>query len=287
MKNAILFCLFLICISLSHAQQLYKVGDETLELKTEVEGELDLLWTITDGNYRFFIKTKDDKIIELKNNKTSGRAYDNAYIQTLNELTTGSGLSAEKVKLTTGSLKRFLDKYNKSVNIDYNAVDRDSRVNFRLGFFGGITNHPLVESIDNNSAFQLAAELEIFGDTNNPRHSGLLQARQTFGSSGDYKTTEFSLAYRLRVIKKENFNIYVQNNFATVNIFSVDRLINTTTVNQDETEFDVPFSFGIGADFKISDNSYISIVYDRLFAVNLDNRGDFPTDILVGYKFNL
>jgi len=198
---------------------------------------------------------------------------------------------AENVKLTTGSLKRFIDKYNKSVDIDYNVRNTNTKVNFRLAFLGGLTNHPLVENIDNQSSLQLAAELELFGDTDNPIHSGMLQARQTFGSGGDYKSTEFSLGYRVRFLRKEGFNIYAQTRFATLNSFSVDRTITennvTSIVRQDDSEFDVPFIFGIGADIKISDNSYISILYDRFYAFGLDNSDSFPADFMIGYKFNL
>ncbi|WP_299117791.1 hypothetical protein [uncultured Winogradskyella sp.] len=291
MKKIILSCLFLAFIAIGYAQKTYKVGEETLELQTEVDGDLDLLWTVTNGTYRYFVKTKDGTISELKNTRGEGRAFNKEYVSVLNNLTSGSNLSAENVKLTTGSLKRFIDKYNKSVDIDYNVRNTNTKVNFRLAFFGGLTNHPLVENIDDQSSLQLAAELELFGDTDNPIHSGMLQARQTFGSSGDYKSTEFSLGYRVRFLRKEGFNIYAQTRFASVNIFSVDRTITennvTSIVQQDDSEFDVPFIFGIGADIKISDNSYISILYDRFYAFGLDNNDSFPTDFMIGYKFNL
>ena len=101
----------------------------------------------------------------------------------------------------------------------------------------------------------------------------------------------YSLGYRFRVIKKERFNLYVQNRFASVNSFSRDRVIISediiSMVRQEESEFDIPFIFGIGADFKISENSYISLIYDRFFALNLDNNDSFPADIMIGYKFKL
>ncbi|RZN84232.1 MAG: hypothetical protein EVB11_02165 [Winogradskyella sp.] len=292
MKKIILFCFLFTFIAIGYAQKTYTIGGKTIELQTEVEGDLDLLWTVTNGTYRYFVRTKDGTIIELKNTRGDGRAFNKEYVSVLNNLTSGSNLSAEKVKLTTGSLKRFVDKYNKSVDIDYNIRNTNTKVNFRLAFFGGITNHPLVENIDDQSSLQLAAELELFGDTNNPIHSGMLQARQTFGSSGDYKSTEFSLGYRVRFLRKDGFNIYAQTRFATLNSFSVDIVDtnpanNSVDIRQNETEFDVPFIFGIGADIKISDNSYISIIYDRFYAFGLDNNDSFPTDFMVGYKFNL
>lgn len=291
MKKILLFCLLFVFISIGYAQKLYKVGDETLELQTEVEGDLDLLWTITNGQYRYFVRTKDDKIIELKSTKAEGRTFNKEYITVLNNLT--SDTSAKNVKLTTGSLKRFIDKYNKSVDIDYNINNKNLKVNFRLVLFGGVTNHPLVENLNDNSSYpQLAAELELFGDTDNPMHSGLLQVRNTFGSGGDYKSLEFSLGYRFRFIRKSSFNIYAQTRFATFNSFSVDIIDinpanNSVDIRRSETEFDVPFIFGIGADIKVSDNGYISLLYDRFFAFGLENRGNFPADFMIGYKFNL
>jgi len=292
MKKIILSCLLFVFIAIGYAQKVYKVEDETLELQTEVEGNLDLLWAITNGKYRYFVRTTDGKITELKNTKGEGRTFNKEYVSVLNNLTSGSTLSAENVKLTTGSLKRFIDKYNKSADIDYNVRNTNVKVNFRLAFFGGITNHPLVENIDDQSSLQLAAELELFGDTDNPIHSGMLQARQTFGSSRDYKSTEFSLGYRVRFLQKEGFTIYVQTRFATLNSFSVDIIDtnpanNSVDIRQSETEFDVPFIFGIGADIKISDYSYISILYDRFYAFGLDNNDSFPTDFMLGYKLKL
>jgi len=49
----------------------------------------------------------------------------------------------------------------------------------------------------------------------------------------------------------------------------------------------VSLIFGLGADFKICDSSYITFVYDSIFALLRDNEGNFPIDFAVGYKFNL
>mgnify|MGYP000267953113 CR=1 FL=1 len=51
------------------AQQTYTLNNETLELKTEVEGNIDLLWNIFDGKYRYFVRDKDGDIQELVNTK--------------------------------------------------------------------------------------------------------------------------------------------------------------------------------------------------------------------------
>jgi len=122
-----------------------------------------------------------------------------------------------------------------------------------------------------------------------PRHSGFLQAKHTFDND-DFKfnTTEFSLGYRYRIINKSCFSIYGQVKLATVNFTSssfTDE--NDMQTSLDETAFDVPFIFGIGSDIKVGKNSFITIVYSELFAVFLDNQGNFSTDIALGYKFTL
>ncbi len=287
MKKSVLFCLLFAFANILFAQNAYTVEGETLELTLATEGKLDFLWTTTNGKYRYFVRTDDDTIIELKN---SDNTNEKSYLTVLQSLT--SGRSTKNVKFTTASLKRFVKHYNRVINLGYTGDVKDEKVNFRLSFFAGITNHPLVENLNNDNGYaQIAAELELYGDTDNPRNSGLLQIRNTFGSQGDYKSLEFSLGYRFRVIKKERFNLYVQNRFASVNSFSRDRVIISediiSMVRQEESEFDIPFIFGIGADFKISENSYISLIYDRFFALNLDNNDSFPADIMIGYKFKL
>jgi len=61
------------------AQKTYKVNDEKLELKTEADGALDLLWNIFDGKFRYFVKNKKEQLTELTNNKGADNKYDNAY----------------------------------------------------------------------------------------------------------------------------------------------------------------------------------------------------------------
>jgi hypothetical protein len=58
-------------------------------------------------------------------------------------------------------------------------------------------------------------------------------------------------------------------------------------VNRNSTAFDAPFIFGVGADIKVGNNSYITLIYGELFAILLDNQGNFSSDISLGYKFNL
>ncbi|SHG97726.1 hypothetical protein [Winogradskyella jejuensis] len=293
MKKILIICLVFACISLGYAQNTYTINGENLELTSVVEGDVDLFYTINNRKYRYFLRTKDDTFFELKNEKGNDGDYTRDYIAILKKEASKSTLSVDKVKLTTGSLKRYIDSHNKNVNVDYNVTNNNLKVNFRLGLLAGITNHPLVEGLtDNDSHLQIASELEIYGNTDNPLHSGLLQLRQTIGSSGDYKSTELSLGYRIRPIRTEKFNLFVQTRFASLVFSSID--VTTviggdviTTEPRNETEFEVPFIFGIGADFKVSNNGYITFLYDRFYALGLDSRDDFPMDFMIGYKLKL
>jgi hypothetical protein len=287
MKKILFIAFFCLTLQYTFSQETYSVNGENLELKTEVEGKLDLLWNVIDGKYRYFVRTDNGTITELKNTKDSSKNFLEEYKSTLSNRT--GGVSADKVKLTLYSLKNYLDDYNSSQDSSYTSTSTKSKVGLRLGFTGGITNNPFVGNPDNTKTPLIVAELEIFEANSLPRHAGFLQARHAFDSDDfPYSTTEFSLGYRFRVINKSAFSLYAQVKLATLN------LSNVTIVDEDDmelklddTSFDVPFIFGVGSDIRVSDNSFITIIYGELFAAFLDNQGNFSTDIAIGYKFNL
>ncbi len=135
----------------------------------------------------------------------------------------------------------------------------------------------------------IGAELEIYEANVLPRHSGFMQARHTFDADDfNYSTNELSMGYRYRFINKSSFSIYGQVKLATLNItgFTFEDE-NGNSVSDNDTSFDIPFIFGVGSDIKVGNNSYITIIYGELFALLLDNQGNFSTDIAIGYKFNL
>ncbi|MEF3077835.1 hypothetical protein [Winogradskyella poriferorum] len=287
MKKILVAILFCMAFQINYSQQTYNVNGESLELKTEVDGKLDLLWNTIDGKYRYFVKSEDGSITELKNTKDDNNDYQEEYKSTLSNLT--NGMSTDKLKLTLYSLRNYIDSYNVSVDSNYTSTSTESSVQFRLGFSGGITNSPFVGNPDNTKTPMIGAELEIFEANAIPRHSGFLQARHAFESDDfKYSTTELALGYRFRFINKETFSIYGQVKLATINFSDFTFLDeNDMEVDSNETSFDIPFIFGIGSDIKVGNNSYITIIYGELFAAFLDNQGNFSTDIAVGYKFNL
>ena len=293
MKQVLLIICLLVS-SLFYSQNSYTVNGETLELKTEIEGTLDLLWTIDNGTYRYFIRTKDNSIIELKNTKnTDTGKYQNEYKTTLQEATEGSGLSAKNVNLTLPSIKKFVDTYNRSSDANYQTQDIKAQPELRLGVFGGITNSPFINNPENYTSSVLGAELEVITNAEKVRHSGFLQLRHTFENNDfEYRTTEISLGYRFRALKFRKLNIYADVKFATLN-FS-NRVFTYTNENdivvsehEKETIFDAPFIFGIGSDYRISNRSYIMFGYNNLAAIRLENGKHFSTDFTLGYKLKL
>lgn len=287
MKKILVAILFCMAFQIHYSQQTYNVNGESLELKTEVDGKLDLLWNTIDGKYRYFVKSEDGTITELKNTKNDNNDYQEEYKSTLRNLT--NGMPTDNLKLTLYSLKSYIDSYNASVDSNYTSTSTESSVQFRLGFSGGITNNPFVGNPDNAKTPMIGAELEIFEANSLPRHSGFLQARHAFESDDfKYSATELALGYRFRFINKETFSIYGQVKLTTINFSDFTFLDeNDMEVDSNETSFDIPFIFGIGSDIKVGNNSYITIIYGELFAAFLDNQGNFSTDIAVGYKFNL
>lgn len=287
MRKILFLLIFLLADQYNYSQNTYTINDQQLELKTEIDGKLDLLWNTFNGQYRYFVRTEDGQIQELKNTKGTDNKFQEEYKSLLSKLTNGQ--STEKLKLTIFDLKKFLDNYNASVDSSYTSVQKESKVKFRLGFSGGITNNPFVGNPENKIAPLIGTELEVFEENSLIRHSGFLQVRYAFESDElQYSTTEFSLGYRYRFLNKSTFSIYGQVKFATLN-FTTATVIgsNNSELNINVTAFDIPLIFGIGSDIKVGENSFITIIYGELFAAFLDNQGNFSTDISVGYKFNL
>lgn len=284
-KTGFVLCFFISVTSLI-AQETYTVQGETLQLKTEVEGKMDLLWNIIDSHFRYFVRTSDNTITELVNTKNENRYYQEEYKTTLQKLT---GVSAEKVNLTLFDLKKFIDDYNLSQDPNYETSIYNAKLQLLLEVFGGITNSPFVNNLNNTITPQFGAELELLDGNRIKRHALFMQFRHVLKSNDfKYSTTELALGYRFRFINTQTFSLYAQTSFATLNFVKTTVLDgNNNSITITETVFDVPFTIGIGADIRITDRSFLSIHYNELFAVLLDNNGDFSTNFTLGYKFNL
>lgn len=94
------------------------------------------------------------------------------------------------------------------------------------------------------------------------------------------------------MVKTESFSIYTNLILNTFNFFKetttfLDESDNLVTEEISDSEFDTPFSFGVGADIRITKNSFVTINYNELFALFLENKGNFSTNLAIGYKLNL
>ncbi len=291
MKKIVFLISFMAFSLISFAQETYTVNSENLELKTEVDGDLDLLWNTFDGQYRYFIKTENGDITELRNTKGSNNKFQEEYKTTLSDLTL---LDASKVKLTTYSLKSFVNSYNASKDTNYTSEDSKTKLKTRIGVFGGLTNNPFVFNPDNEAVPFFGAELEVLSDDALPKQAGFLNIRHTTDNDEfQYSSTQIALGYRFRFINSEKINVYAQTKFATFT-FSESTIYyqdpNDTSVIISEKDsgsaLDAPFIFGLGADAKIG-NGYITFVYDSIIALFVENQDNFPVDFAIGYKFNL
>lgn len=290
---------FILCLLFTYnslkAQETYTVNDEMLQLKTEVDGNLDLLWNIIDDQYRYFVRTEDGSIIELVNTKNPDtKKYLEEYKTVLNNLTKDYGLTADKVNLTLSSLKDYLNVYNSTSDLNYNYEPR-AKLKSRLGVFGGVTNQPFVVNPDNQSVPFFGAEFEVYGDAGFKRHAGYFSLRTALESDDfKYSSTELGLGYRFRVINKSNFSLYGNLTFVTYTFYNQsinyeDPNSPGTFISDDNSgsNFEAPFIFGIGSDIKITKNGYLTLAYNNLFALFIENQGNFPVDLALGFKLNL
>jgi hypothetical protein len=284
-KMALVLCFFISVTSLI-AQETYTVHGETLQLKTEVEGQLDLLWNVIDGHYRYFVRTTDNSITELVNTRDENRHYQEEYKTTLQNLT---DVNADNVNLTLTDLKSFIDEYNLSQDPTYSSSIYNAKLQLLLGIFGGITNSPFINNPNNTKSPQFGAELELLDGNRIKRHALFMQLRHVFEADDfKYSTTELALGYRFRVINARSFSLYGQSKFATLNFLkNTVPGANDVPVDINETVVDIPLTFGIGADIRLTDSSYLTINYNELFAALVENNGNFSTNITLGYKFNL
>lgn len=290
MKRILFLLGVLISFSNVCAQETYTINNETIMLKTEIEGELDLLWNIVSNQYRYFVRTTSGEILELKNTKDDNNKFQEEYKQVLKELTNNT-IETKKLNLTLVDLRQFLNTYNKSVDSSFVAEKFKKKLQTRVAIFGGITNHPFVNNPENIKNTLVGGELEIFEATTMPRHSGYVQLRNTFESDDfKFRTTEISLGYRFRFIKTKPVNIFGNFTFATLS-FTKSNLPNEDnpllTDDESSTSFDVPLMFGLGADIRIAEGHFITIGYNELFALLIENQGNFPVDLTIGYRFNL
>lgn len=287
------FCIGLFTTSSFGQEASYNVNGETYILKEAVTGELTLLWNTIDGEFRYFAKKGDD-IYELKNTKDDNGKFQEEYKETLRLMTADSKLLPDETDLTLNSLKYYFNSYNKDRDASYEYNVNAIKLKTRLGIFGGVSNNPYVTNPENAIGPIFGAEFEIYEDETAKRHAGFIEFKQSL-KSGDfeYQSSQFSLNYRFRFIYQRSFNIYAQVKFATFTASSdtVEFIDEDSGVlvrqNISGSAFDTPLSLGIGSDIRIFNESFITLQVGEIAAAFLDNNGNFPIDLRLGYKFKL
>lgn len=291
--NKFLFLLVFTLFTLTASAQIsHTIDGKSYDLTEEITGKTSLFYTIIEGEYRYFIK-KNDAITELTNTRDANGKYQEEYKEILSIVTADAAMDISNVKLTLPSLKTFIDEYNKKTDLDYRMQAERPKAQARVGGFAGISNNPFVTNPDNTITPIFGAELELY-DAKAARHSLAFGFKQSL-KSGDFKysSSQFSIGYRFRIINKESFSIYPQATLATytfssteVTTVSTDGLTTTTSTERGST-LDAPVILGLGADIKLG-NGYLTLSMNELVAlINIENQGNFPLDLRLGYKFNL
>ncbi|WP_027138384.1 hypothetical protein [Gaetbulibacter saemankumensis] len=274
------------------AQETYTYNGEVLILKMEIEGDLDFLVLKTELPNRYFIKDQNDTLYELINTQNSDNSYNKEYKATLNQLTIGSNVSARRVGFGRYSIKEFIRAYNSKGTKRFEYTGERASLSSRIAFFAGITNHPFIEFVDNRSntlTTFLSSEFEFFGHVEKPKQAGFFSIEHAIKTSKlKFSATQITVGYRYRFINQSKFNVFGNLRCATYTFTKETfELQNDASKVVKESLFHTPLSFGIGADIKLTNKSYLSFNYNELFAIFMTHSKNFPVDIAFGYKLNL
>ena len=294
MKRLLLsLCGLFLCLNCLNAQtDSYTVNGQSYELQTEVEGPMTLLWNVIGQEYRYFIK-KGNTVTELVNTEVDGK-YQAEYIDTLKEMTSDANVDTQRLRLTLGSLRKFVNDYNTQVDPNYTDNSLLVDLEYRLGAFGGVTNNVFTTNPDNISVPQFGIDFELYDPTALPSHAVVIQFKQTLSSDEfDYQSSQFSLNYRLKFIKSKAIDVYLNTKLVTLTSAKRDSPLvvegedgSPVTFKQEGTNLQGPFIFGLGADIRLG-KGFLTLNYHDAFSFVIDDNGEFPVDVSLGYKFIL
>lgn len=293
MKNILNIFFFLCVATFAYAQETYTINAEQIALENEVTGTLSLYYSKVDGSYRYFV-AKNNVFEELVSTRNSDGDPQFEYKTVLTNLTADAPVSVEKTDLTLGSLTDFVVAYNTQKDSSYTYENKHFQLGMHLGVLGGISNNIFTTNADNVMAPQIVAELEFFNAIKpTSRHSGFIHLKQTFEADNyDYTSTQLSINYRFKIVRNTKFSLYAQAKPVTFTRASLTYSItdeegNIATYTDKGFDFDMPFFFGVGADYKIGNNTFITLQYNDIVALNFDSNGEFPVDLNLGVKFTL
>lgn len=283
---SVFICCFLYFTPSLHAQSDYEVDGKTYSLKTEVKGELELLWNTIDGEYRYFLK-KGDYIVELTDTKKDNR-YQEEYKKVLEEQTVDAPVSTRKTKLNLSGLRHFFVKYNTLRDPNFVDEKESTQLQLLLGGYLGATNSVHTENAHNEVQPVIGVELELVDPIKLKRHVAVIDLRHTFkGNDNPYSATQASMNYRFKFIKTEKFETYIGVKFAAFTYFNTEFVNSEGKIISDSgSSFSSPITFGIGAGYKLG-KGYITFGYHDIVGLNVETNDEFPIDFSMGYKFRL
>lgn len=278
-------CFFLILMSAtSFSQETYTVNGNSYVLKTEVEGQLTLLWNVIDGNYRYFAK-KNDEIVELTNTRSNGK-YQDEYRQTLARLTSDNPIDPSKTNITLVSLRNYFNAYNKKVDATFVEKQTGVRLEKRLGLFGGVSNN---NNSSNNPegvfAPLIGLEFELTDAEVLRRHGFVLQFRHSFEAE-DYELTysQLSFNYRFKFIQSDDFAVFAQAKVLALTFYNLDEDNEEGLMLTSGSSLQTPIGLGIGMDIRFG-KGYITLAMNDIVAPGYDADETIAVDITLGYKF--
>ncbi len=294
MKRLLLaLCGALFCLTTAIAQtQPYTVNGNSYVLKTEVNGPLTLLWNVIDYEYRYFIK-KDSNVTELTNTEKDG-GYEQEYKTQLQDATVGVSMNTARLNLTLTSLRKFVNDYNKQVDPNYQDNSLLTHLEYRLGAFGGVTNNVFTFNPTNESTPQFGIDFELYDAKALPSHSVVFQFKQTLSTDKfDYSSSQFSINHRLKFIKSDIIDVYLNTKLITITnaqrdtpVIVTDENMMPREIDDEGTSLQAPIIFGLGADIKVG-KGFITVNYHDAVSIFNESNDEFPVDVSVGYKFKL
>ena len=284
MRFRFIFLLVAFGLNLSYAQLKTEIDSISIALKQATKGTLELHYCVFQRQYHFFIQLSDKNLIPLSKDQTSA----NFYKTKLSELT-NNYKDTNTLSYDLKPLKAYINSYNSSIDPNLVVYKEPNKLLWQGMLFTGFTNNPFVTNESNTLNAMLGIELEVSGNVTVPRHSGFFQYRYVFSSDKfNYQTQEFALGYRYRFIRKSWGALFAQAKASTYNISKAKITTeDAELVAVKNNSFDAAFIFGIGADLKIGKSSYLTLMHSALFALFLENKGNFPLDFALGYKLKL
>lgn len=271
-------------------QGIFVIEGDTLKLTAEVRGELSLFWDKEPESPRFFVR-KGDRILELKDSLHNGRPQ---YRIALERITRNQNAPLRDLEFSRASLGAFVRTYNEHAALQRTQSESQRVFASRIGFFTGLSNKVYADNPDNVLAPLIGLEFELFNPQFSWRHSLVVDLEQSFKRQGyRYTATQLSLGFRYRFLQINRLQFYLDATLVRL-LYERDEYQELdehggVLAMRDDSGFKLqaPLSLGMGADYQVTQNGYITFGYNEVVSATLESNGAFPIDITIGYRYQL